>query len=107
MKKRAFVVGLFCWCSVLVFSQDQSATPSSVININISVSRTVQAVSYPTNTSSRIDFTPTPLLPYAKGQAKVENKKGIISIDAELQKMTPATTLGPEFLTYVLWAITP
>ena len=107
MKKRAFVVGLLCWCSVLVFSQDQSATPSSVININISVSRTVQAVSYPTNTSSRIDLNPTPLLPYAKGQAKVENKKGIISIDAELQKMTPATTLGPEFLTYVLWAITP
>jgi outer membrane protein OmpA-like peptidoglycan-associated protein len=107
MKKRAFVVGLLCSCSVLVFSQDQSATPSSVININISVSRTVQAVSYPTNTTSRIDFTPTPLLPYAKGQAKVENKKGIINIDAELQKMTPASTLGPEFLTYVLWAITP
>jgi outer membrane protein OmpA-like peptidoglycan-associated protein len=47
------------------------------------------------------------LLPYAKGQAKVENKKGIINIEAELQKMTPASTLGPEFLTYVLWAITP
>jgi outer membrane protein OmpA-like peptidoglycan-associated protein len=107
MKKTAFVVAILCCCSVLVFSQDQSATQSPVININISVSRTVQAVSYPTNTSSRIDLNPTPLLPYAKGQAKVENKKGIISIDAELQKMTPASTLGPEFLTYVLWAITP
>jgi outer membrane protein OmpA-like peptidoglycan-associated protein len=107
MKKTAFVVAILCCCSVLVFSQEQSAAPSSVININISVSRTVQAVSYPTNTSSKIDFTPTPLLPYAKGQAKVENKKGIINIDAELQKMTPANTLGPEFLTYVLWAITP
>ena len=107
MKKTAFVVSILCCCSVFVFSQDQSAAQSSVININISVSRTVQAVSYPTNTSSKIDFTPTPLLPYAKGQAKVENKKGIISIDAELQKMTPANTLGPEFLTYVLWAITP
>jgi outer membrane protein OmpA-like peptidoglycan-associated protein len=107
MKKTAFVVAILCCCSVLVVSQEQSAAPSSVININISVSRTVQAVSYPTNTSSKIDFTPTPLLPYSKGQAKVENKKGIISIDAELQKMTPANTLGPEFLTYVLWAITP
>jgi len=107
MKKTAFVIGILSCCSVLIFSQDQSAPQSSVININISVSRTVQAVSYPTNTSSRIDFTPTPLLPYAKGQAKVENKKGIINIEAELQKMTPASTLGPEFLTYVLWAITP
>ena len=107
MKKTAFVIGILSCCSVLIFSQDQSAPQSSVININISVSRTVQAVSYPTNTSSRIDFTPTPLLPYAKGQAKVENKKGIINIEAELEKMTPANTLGPEFLTYVLWAITP
>ena len=107
MKKTAFVIGILSCCSVLIFSQDQSAPQSSVININISVSRTVQAVNYPTNTSSRIDFTPTPLLPYAKGQAKVENKKGIINIEAELEKMTPASTLGPGFLTYVLWAITP
>jgi outer membrane protein OmpA-like peptidoglycan-associated protein len=107
MKKTAFVIAVLCCCSVLVFAQDQSAAQPPVININISVSRTVQAVSYPTNTSSKIGFTPTPLLPYAKGQAKVENKKGIISIDAELQKMTAANTLGPEFLTYVLWAITP
>ena len=108
MKKIVFVVSLLCCCNMPGFSQDQAATqPSSVININISVSRTVQAVSYPNNTSSTIDFTPTPLLPYAKGQAKVENKKGVITIQADLQKMTPANTLGPAFLTYVLWALTP
>jgi outer membrane protein OmpA-like peptidoglycan-associated protein len=107
MKRTALIVAISCCCGVLAFSQDQSAASSSVININISISRTVQAVSYPNNTSSRIDFNPTPLLPYAKGQAKVENKKGVITIDAELEKMTPANTLGPEFLTYVLWAITP
>src|SRR5271167_2504258 len=108
MKKIVFVLSLFCCCNLPGFSQDQApAPPSSVININISVSRTVQAVSYPNNTSSSIDFTGTPLLPFAKGQAKVENKKGVITIQAELQKMSPATQLGPEFLTYVLWAISP
>jgi outer membrane protein OmpA-like peptidoglycan-associated protein len=108
MKKIVFVVSLLCCCNLPGFSQDQApAQPSSVININISVSRTVQAVSYPNNTSSIIPFTGTPLLPFAKGQAKVENKKGVITIQAELQKMSPANTLGPEFLTYVLWAITP
>jgi outer membrane protein OmpA-like peptidoglycan-associated protein len=107
MKKIALVIGLLGWCNVIAIAQDQAATQPSVININISVSRTVQAVSYPNNTSSSIAFTGTPLLPFAKGQAKVENKKGVITIQAELQKMTPANTLGPEFLTYVLWAITP
>jgi outer membrane protein OmpA-like peptidoglycan-associated protein len=107
MKKIAFLVGLLCCCDILGFSQDQAQTQPSVININISVSRTVQAVSYPNNASTSIDFTGTPLLPFAKGQAKVENKKGVITIQAELQKMSPANTLGAEFLTYVLWAITP
>jgi outer membrane protein OmpA-like peptidoglycan-associated protein len=107
MKNTAFIVGLLCFCSLPAFSQDQAATQSSVININISISRTVQAVSYPNNTSSTINFNGTPLLPFAKGQAKVENKKGVITIQAELQKMSPANTLGAEFLTYVLWAITP
>ena len=107
MKKIVVVASLLCGWSVLGFCQDQAATQPSVININISVSRTVQAVSYPNNTSSTINFTGTPLLPFAKGQAKVENKKGVITIQAELQKMSPANTLGAEFLTYVLWAITP
>jgi outer membrane protein OmpA-like peptidoglycan-associated protein len=107
MKKIAFFAGLLCCCNGLVFSQEQSATQPSVVNINISISRTVQAVSYPINSSSSIDFTGTPLLPFAKGQAKVENKKGVITIQAELQKMSPANQLGPAFLTYVLWAITP
>jgi hypothetical protein len=107
MKKIAFLVGLLGWCNAIAVAQDQAATQPSVININISVSRTVQAVRYPNDTSSSINFTGTPLLPFAKGQAKVDNKKGVITIQAELQKMSPANTLGAEFLTYVLWAITP
>ena len=107
MKKSAFLVALFVGISSPIFAQDQSAPSPSVVNININVSKTVQAVSYPNNTSSRLDFTGTPLLPFAKGQAKIENKKGVITVDMQLQKLSPATQLGPEFLTYVLWAITP
>jgi outer membrane protein OmpA-like peptidoglycan-associated protein len=107
MKNALIALAVWCGCSVPAFSQDSSTTQPSVVNINISISRTVQAVSYPNKTSSSIDLTGTPFLPFAKGQAKVENKNGIISIDAQLQKMSPASTLGPEFLTYVLWAITP
>jgi outer membrane protein OmpA-like peptidoglycan-associated protein len=104
MKTMIFVAGVL-GCSLLAFCQDQG-TPS-VVNINISVSRSVTAVNYQTNTSSKVDFKATPLLPFAQGDARVENKKGLISIDASFSKMSPATQLGPELLTYVLWAITP
>jgi hypothetical protein len=49
MKKIAFLVGLLCWCDTLGFSQDQAQTQAGVININISVSRTAQPVTYPIN----------------------------------------------------------
>jgi outer membrane protein OmpA-like peptidoglycan-associated protein len=106
MKTRALVFVFMC-CSIAVLSQDQSGVPGSVVNININISRTVDAVNYLTNKATRIDFTATPLLPFALGQARVENKKGLVSIDAEFSKMSPATKVGPGLLTYVLWAVTP
>jgi hypothetical protein len=39
--------------------------------------------------------------------AEVENQKGYVEIEAQLDKMKPASIFGPEFLTYVLWAVTP
>ncbi|MES2222135.1 MAG: OmpA family protein [Acidobacteriota bacterium] len=107
MKKTALAIVVSIFCSSPIFAQDQASPSPSVVNININVSKTVQAVSYPNNSSSQLDFAGTPLLPFAKGQARIENRKGIITIELQLQKMSPATQLGPEFLTYVLWGITP
>jgi outer membrane protein OmpA-like peptidoglycan-associated protein len=104
MKRILHISGLLC-CGLFAFCQNQG-TPS-VVNININISRSVPAVNYVTNASTRIDFKGTPLLPFAQGNAKVDNKKGLISVDASFSKMSPATQLGPEFLTYVVWAITP
>jgi outer membrane protein OmpA-like peptidoglycan-associated protein len=84
---------------------DQSADQNAIIKI--SVSRGVQAVNYNANTSSKIEFKGTALMPSAQGEAKVENKKGIITITADFEKLGSATQFGPEFLTFVLWAITP
>src|SRR5580693_6192432 len=50
---------------------------------------------------------PTTLMPLAKGQAKVTSERGGIHIEARFQGLTPANGFGPEYLTYVLWAITP
>src|SRR5262249_24402706 len=54
-----------------------------------------------------IDFQGTPLLPRAKGHAKVETKRGFSEVDAHFSDLEPATKFGPEYMTYVMWAITP
>src|SRR5436190_7388187 len=49
----------------------------------------------------------TPLSPLATGSATVEGKKGYIDVDAKFDHLLPPTQFGAEYLTYVLWAITP
>ena len=48
-----------------------------------------------------------PFSPKAYGEAKVETKKGYTEIEVEFDDLEPATKFGPEFLTYVLWAVSP
>jgi outer membrane protein OmpA-like peptidoglycan-associated protein len=72
------------------------------------VARTMKAINYNHRSgSTRIDFRGTALLPEARGEASVESKQGVIRIDAHMEKLQPATKFGPEYLTYVMWAITP
>ena len=103
--RRLVLVSGFLYFSLLAVGQNQG-TPS-VVNININISRSVPAVNYLTNSSTGIDFKGTPLLPFAVGSARVDNKKGFVSVAADFSKMSSPGQLGPEFLTYVLWAITP
>jgi len=72
------------------------------------VSRTAQAVNYRhRGGATKINFRGTELMPAAKGEAKVESKKGYIEIEVEFDKMNTAHKYGPEFLTFVLWAVSP
>jgi outer membrane protein OmpA-like peptidoglycan-associated protein len=72
------------------------------------VERTTKAVEYRHRSGSTpIDFRGTPLMPAAKGDATVNSKQGRIEINARMEHLSPATQYGPEYLTYVLWAITP
>jgi outer membrane protein OmpA-like peptidoglycan-associated protein len=57
--------------------------------------------------STTIGFEGTPLLQSAKGEAKVISERGGIHIEARFQGLTPANGFGKEYLTYVLWAISP
>jgi outer membrane protein OmpA-like peptidoglycan-associated protein len=72
------------------------------------VSRTTKAVDYRhRGGSTKVDLRGTELMPQAKGEAKVESRTGRLEIDAKLSGMEPANKFGLEYLTYVLWAITP
>ncbi len=72
------------------------------------VGRTTKAVNYRhRGGSTTVDFKGTSLMPEVTGRAKVDGKQGRLEIDAEVEKLQPAQTVGPQYLTYVLWAITP
>jgi outer membrane protein OmpA-like peptidoglycan-associated protein len=72
------------------------------------VGRDIPAINYfHRKSATKIGFQGTSLLPQARGFAKVEAHLGRTSIDANFEGLTPANGFGPEYLTYVLWAITP
>ncbi len=72
------------------------------------VSRTAKAINYRHRSgATKINFEGTALLPKSHGEAKVESKQGYIEIEVEFRNLEPATKFGPEYLTYVMWAISP
>jgi len=72
------------------------------------VGRDLTAINYfHRSGSTKVGFQGTALLPQAKGEAKVDGKQGRTSIDVDIHGLSPANGFGPEYLTYVLWAITP
>ena len=72
------------------------------------VGHVTPAINYrPRNGDTEIDFRGTTLMPLAIGEAKVQGKKGYIDIDAKFDKLGSPAQFGPEYMTYVLWAITP
>jgi outer membrane protein OmpA-like peptidoglycan-associated protein len=72
------------------------------------VGRDIPAINYfHRNGSTKIGFQGTSLLPGVKGQAKIDARPGRTSIEASFEGLSPANGFGTEYLTYVLWAITP
>jgi outer membrane protein OmpA-like peptidoglycan-associated protein len=70
--------------------------------------RTTKAVNYRhRGGSTTVDIRGTDLMPQVEGHAKVDGKAGRLAISVELTHMQPASSFGGQYLTYVLWAITP
>lgn len=109
MKRKPVCLGL---AAILVLAsaigaraQQQQNPPMFHVTM---VARTIMAVNYQHRSgSTKVAFEGTPLLPLAKGNAKVDSKQGSLVISAEFKNLAPAQKFGAEYLTYVMWAITP
>ena len=114
MKTKLFLVaGIILSLSAWAQTNSQTTlaveplTPMPVFHVTVT-SRSVQAVNYKHRSgASKLDFAGTELMPAANGQAKVESKKGYTEIEVEFSNLQKPTTFGNEYLTYILWAISP
>ena len=89
------------------FTPPENGQPTPIFNVTV-ISRTTTAVNYHHRSgSTHIDFRGTELMPSARGEARVESQLGSTRIDTSLNHLTPASQFGPEYLTYVLWGVSP
>ena len=120
--KRLLLVALICATPAVVYGQEPNPTSNQqppqpimpadsggivpLYKIQV-VARDIPAINYwHRSGSTKIGFAGTSLLPQGKGEASVTSK-GQTEIDARLEGFVPANSFGVEYLTYVLWAITP
>jgi len=114
VKKTLLFAAAAVVLSVPVIAQTNSQTveverisPTPTFRVTV-ISRSVQAINYEHRSgSSKLDFAGTALMPSANGEAKVNSRRGSIEIEAEFGRLQRPTTFGNEYLTYVLWAISP
>jgi outer membrane protein OmpA-like peptidoglycan-associated protein len=108
-----FVIGSAL--SVGTFAQAGSQEPVALVPtgsmptyVVSETSRTVEAVDYQhRGGASQVDLVGTALLPSADGKAKVRSKRGTLEVEADFGNLQSPTTFGAEYLTYVMWAISP
>ncbi len=112
MKISAVLLAVVAGLSAPTLAQAQIATSHesnqvSAYRVSV-VSRTTRAVKYEHRSgATRINFRGTDLMPAAAGEAKVESKRGAMEIAMEFSGLDRPTAFGNEYLTYVLWAISP
>ncbi len=87
--------------------QSQTNADMPVFRVNV-YARSARAVNYRNRGgSTTVDIKGTDLMPAIDGRAKVDGKAGRLAIDVDLNHVDPPAKFGGQYLTYVLWAVTP
>lgn len=104
LRNKALVLSIAISLSASIArAQTQQSVPDSNLT-----TKSVKAIGYKVGGgSTKVDLKGTELLPAASGEAKIKAKPGATTIEISLIGMTQPSTLGAEFLTYVLWVVTP
>ena len=88
-------------------NQVDTSVPQPIFRVTV-VSRTIPAINYQhRNGSTKVDLHGTELMPLSKGTADVASNTGATRMTVRFEKLGQPSQFGPEFLTFVLWAITP
>ncbi|MBV9669890.1 MAG: OmpA family protein, partial [Acidobacteriales bacterium] len=83
----------------------QQQVPTFRVNV---VGRTATAVNWHNRSSwTKVDFQGSDLMPQVTGTARVRSYSGRIEVQTSLKKIGDPQQFGKEYLTYVLWAVTP
>jgi outer membrane protein OmpA-like peptidoglycan-associated protein len=93
---------VFCFSPRTSSAQTEPEIPASGVT-----TKSVTAIGYQLGSGTKVDLKGMELMPLANGEAKVEAKKGATSIEVEIKDLAQPTTLGTEFMTYVLWGVSP
>jgi outer membrane protein OmpA-like peptidoglycan-associated protein len=108
--KLLFATGLVLSLSAMAQTNNTTLEPMSrtpTFRVVV-ISRTTPAVNYKHRSgATKVDFAGTDLMPAAEGKAEVNSKRGAIEIEAEFGNLQKPTIFGNEYLTYILWAISP
>ena len=102
-RNRKFVIALICAGIAVAAAWAQG----SLYTVKVE-SGSTKAIDYASmGGSGKVDFRGTVLAPNATGSAKVKSQGGVMSVEASFKNIEPASKYGPEYMTYVLWAISP
>lgn len=111
MKKSLRILLAILFGSISIYAQTTADAPQPntvpVYRVTV-VARTIKAINYRNRSGvTKVDFHGTSLMPDAVGEADVQSRQGAIRVDARFRHVQPANRFGPEYMTYVLWAVSP
>ena len=90
-----------------VFTRPEDKTPALTLTVNV-VERTTKAINYRhRGGATTVDFRGTPLQPIPAVKPRSRVNRDTSKLKSSSMDLQPASRFGPEYLTYVLWAITP
>ncbi len=100
LRTRVLVLTVACLSSL-------GLAESSFAQASAKPEAAIKAVSYQLGSTSHVDLKPSELLPQASGEAQIQAKPGVTNIEVSVANLADPTKFGAEFLTYVVWVVSP